>query len=182
MATRIQIDTSKIRGLSDKLRRANNELQVGWFPGANYDSGTPVAGVAAAQEFGTKTAPARPFMRPAIAENKDKWAELYLQGAKQWLSGNLDYVSVLRGVGLQAEGDIKNQIVSGNHEPLSPITLAIRNLKNKNVPIGKRTIGMVAAAIAEGKTGPGELGQPYGNDTPLNDTGLMIASLTHEVS
>lgn len=182
MPSTVKIDSRQLRGLTSKLRRAKEKLQVGWFEGAKYEDGKPVALVAAWQEFGTKTAPARPFMRPAMEENQDKWREIYMQSAKQWLSGSGDYSRVLQSVGLVAEADIKNAIVGGGHLPLSPVTLALRRLRNDNVRIGGKLVGQVAGAIADGKTGAGELGQPFRNQDPLRETGYMISTLTHEVS
>ena len=54
------------------LRKAKNaksvkEIQVGFFATSKYPDGTPVAAVAAFNEFGTKRAPERPFFRNAIA-------------------------------------------------------------------------------------------------------------------
>ena len=53
------------------LRKAKNaksvkEIQVGFFATSKYPDGTPVAAVAAWNEFGTKRAPERPFFRQAI--------------------------------------------------------------------------------------------------------------------
>lgn len=178
----IRIDSSNVRGLAEKLRAANEQLQVGWFEGAKYDDNTPVAGVAALNEFGSKTAPARPFFRPAIADNKDKWSSVFEDRAKQWINGSGDYEGVLRTVGLAAEADVKDAIVSGDHLALSPVTLALRKLRNDGVKIGGKVVGSVAAAVAEGKTGAGELGEPFANQDPLRETGYMIATLTHEVT
>ena len=43
-------------------------VKVGFFSTAKYEDGTPVAAVAAWNEFGTKTIPERPFFRRALAE------------------------------------------------------------------------------------------------------------------
>lgn len=177
----VRIDASSVRGLADKLKQAKEKLQVGWFDGVNYGDGVPVAGIAALNEFGSKTAPARPFMRPAIADNKAKWSGTYLQMARQWINGSGDYAGVLTTVGLVAEADIRNAITTGDHLALSPITLALRRLRNDNVPIGGKLIGAVAGAIAAGETGAGQLGQPSDNRDPLRETGYMIATLTHNV-
>ncbi len=180
--TKVRIDASSVRGLAEKLKQAKEKLQVGWFDGVNYEDGKPVAGIAALNEFGSKTAPARPFIRPAVADNQSKWADIYAQMARQWISGSGDYAGVLTTVGLVAEADIRNAIVTGDHQALSPITLALRRLRNDNVPIGGKLIGAVAGAIAAGETGSGQLGQPSDNRDPLRETGYMIATLTHNVS
>lgn len=181
MASRVRIDSSKVRGLSSKLRKATEQLQVGWFEGAKYDDGTPVAGIAALQEFGSKRAPARPFMRPATEDNRAKWVQAYYGAAQQWLNSSGTYSSVLTTVGLVVQADVKSAIVGGNHQALSPVTLALRRLRNENVPIGGKLVGMVAGAVARGETGPGQLGQPFANTDPLRDTGYMLATLTYEV-
>lgn len=176
----IKVDLSALKKLSKQLKEADKkDLQVGWFSSAKYDDDTPVAYVAALNEFGRH---ARPFIRPAIAENKKDWNST-LEGAfKQMIAGNLTPDKAMTILGLQVEGDIKQSILSGDHAPLSPITLAIRRLKNDGVKIGKALVGEVAAAVARGETGPGQLGQPYGNTDPLRDTGYMLATVTHEVS
>lgn len=61
--------------LVDKVG-GQTELQVGFFENATYPDGTPVAAVAAYNEFGTATIPPRPFMRNTIAHNQPRWGEL----------------------------------------------------------------------------------------------------------
>lgn len=176
----VKVDLSALKKLSKQLKEADKkELQVGWFSSAKYDDNTPVAYVAALNEFGRH---ARPFIRPAIAENKKDWNSTLDGAFKQMLNGSLTPDKAMGILGLQVEGDIKNSIVSGDHAPLSPITLAIRRLKNDGVKIGKTLVAEVGAAIARGETGPNQLGQPFGNTDPLRDTGYMLATVTHEVS
>ena len=182
MVSRVNISASGTKALAQKLKRAKESLQVGWFSDVSYQDGTPVAGIAALNEYGTSTSPARPFFRPAIESNNSTWADTFAAGAKSWLNGSTEYSVVLNGVGLQAQADVKTAIVSGNHAPLSPVTLALRRLKNQGVPIGRGVVGAVASAVAQGKTGAGELGAPFANQDPLRDTGYMISTLTYEVS
>lgn len=177
----VKVNLSALKKLSKQLKEADKkELQVGWFSSAKYDDNTPVAYVAALNEFGRY---ARPFIRPAIAENKKDWNSTIEVAFKKMLAGNLTPDKAMTILGLQVEGDIKQSIVSGDHAPLSPITLAIRRLKNDGgVKINATLVGMVADAVARGETGPGQLGQPSGNTDPLRDTGYMLATVTHEVS
>jgi hypothetical protein len=168
----VKVNLSALKKLSKQLKEADKkELQVGWFSSAKYDNNTPVAYVAALNEFGRN---ARPFIRPAIAENKKDWNSTLNAALKQMLAGNLTPDKAMTILGLQVEGDIKQSIVSGDHAPLSPITLAIRRLKNDGVKINATLVGMVADAVARGETGPGQLGQPSGNTDPLRDTGYML--------
>ncbi len=176
--------TTNLAGI-EQLKKAmqdaqNVSLQVGWFESANYDDGTPVASVAALQEFGSKTAPPRPFFRPAISGNKDKWSNLVADGANAMIQGQVTAKNVMQGLGLTVEGDIKDSI-AGHHLALSPVTLALRKLRVDGYQVGRGLVGAVAGAIARGETGGGQLGQPSGNTTPLNETGYMLATLTHEV-
>ena len=58
------------------IRKAKNaksvkEIQVGFFSSAKYPDGTPVAAVAAWNEFGTKRIKERPFFRNAISEGAE---------------------------------------------------------------------------------------------------------------
>lgn len=177
----VTVDLSAIKQLKEALAQANGEkLQVGWLSSANYTDDLPVAQVAFWQEFGTKAAPPRPFFRPAIADNEAKWATLVESGANAVIEGRASMSDVFNGLGLMAQADVKNAI-TGPHEALSPVTLALRRLRNEGVEINGTLVGAVAAAIANGETGTGQLGAPYGNTTPLNDSGMMIATLTYNV-
>ena len=52
------------------MRGAPDELLVGFFESARYPDGTPVAQVAAINEFGAGAIPERPFFRQAMAGAK----------------------------------------------------------------------------------------------------------------
>ena len=60
--------------LQEVFRKAGkggiSHVDVGFFSSARYPDGTPVAAVAAWNEFGTKIIPERPFFRIANAENE----------------------------------------------------------------------------------------------------------------
>lgn len=180
--SKVSIDLSGIEALKKDLENANGaSLQVGWFESAKYDDNTPVAGVAALQEFGSKTAPPRPFFRPTIEDKKGEWSDLVEQGANAMLAGNATMNDVMNGLGLTVQADVKNTISGGQHLALSPVTLALRRLKDDGYQIGGRMVGAVAAAVAKGETGAGQLGQPSQNTDPLRETGLMLSTLTYEV-
>lgn len=170
--------TQIIAGLGDR------KLQVGWFESARYDEGTPVAGVAAIQEFGSASGgiPPRPFLRPTVAENSYDWIKILETGLKRVLVGKADTTKLLNILGLRASGQVRKTISQLTDPPLSPITLALRKQKLAGAKIGGALVGATAAAIAEGKTGPGELGDSSGvNTKPLVFDGVMLNTLTYTV-
>ncbi len=61
---------------------------VGFFDTAVYPDGTPVAYVAAIQEFGVIDPP-RSFMRSTISEQREAWQNTLAQGARRVLADKL---------------------------------------------------------------------------------------------
>jgi hypothetical protein len=182
----VTVDYSGLDALQKMLKQANKrQVKVGWFESAKYDDNTPVAGIAAQNEYGNPniSIPARPFVRPAIADNKQAWAKSIDTMFKRAAEGKTTATAALSVLGDVVASDIKTAIVNGNHAPLSPLTIALRKHRNDGAKIGGRFIGAVAAAIARGETGSGQLGdQSFGNTDPLRETGYMIATLTSEVN
>lgn len=85
-----------------------------------------VAYIASIHEFGlpSRNIPQRSFFRPAIEENKVKFAELQKKLLGQVLDGKL---AVMQGLGLLGEfmvARIKDRIRKGQYAPLSPKTIA----------------------------------------------------------
>nr|WP_321986146.1 hypothetical protein [uncultured Lichenicoccus sp.] len=64
-----------LRELSKRLGRSGT-VQIGFLEGATYADGTPVATVAAIQEFGapSRNIPPRPFFRQMIAQHTPEWS------------------------------------------------------------------------------------------------------------
>lgn len=112
----------------DRLTVALKDLdgvkgKVGWFETSRYLDGTPVAVVAAAHEFGAGV-PMRPFFRPAIAANSDKWMTQIGQGAARVLSGDTTARHVLELVTLGAAEDVIKSLKAIPGPPLDPRTIA----------------------------------------------------------
>lgn len=128
--------------------------RVGWFETAKYEDGTPVAAVAAKNEFGSGPVPARPFMRPTIEAELPQWARIAERAAKQVVAGAMDQRTAIEVLAAKAAGDIRKAITRVQSPPLAP-----------------RTIEARAARGASGKA----------SAKPLVDTGHMLQTLTHEV-
>lgn len=181
----------KVSGDSATIKKAlaelnSKEIRVGFFDTAKYPDGTPIAYVAAIQEFGHKSIPPRPFMRPAENKNKSKWAKQIAQGIKAAMGGEITIEQALEQVALGAAGDVKKAIKAVNSPPLSLLTLLLR--KHKKDPDGERIggkfIGKKAGEI--GFMGP----RPKSDKSmsisgvstkPLVDTGMMIQAVTGAV-
>ena len=130
-------------------------VKVGFFSTAKYQDGTPVAAVAAWNEFGTKNIPERPFFRNALAESE--------RGVSNILAKGIDTKKMvvdeqLAGrVGEYVQGKIRDSIIALNDPPNSPATIARKRKK------------------LHGKKGTG------GGETPLIDTGAMLDAVSWEV-
>lgn len=149
--------------LGEKLKAALDvdkySSRVGWFEGAKYEDGTPVAYVAAIQEFGSakNNIPPRSFMRSTSVEREREWAELAKSGAKAALAGTATPRDVMDGLGQQAKGDISKKIIQIQDPPLKDGTVKGRLRKLAN-------------------------GKKVGNLTkPLVESGYMLNSLSSMV-
>lgn len=107
--------------LSDK------QLKVGFIDGATYPDGTPVAMVAATNEYGNpaNNQPPRPFFRNAISDHETEWSEDIARG----IGKGLELEHVLSVVGEKIAGDVVQSISSLMDPPLSAATIASRKSK-----------------------------------------------------
>lgn len=136
--------------------------QVGWFESSKYPDGTPVAYVAAIQEFGYAPGGITPRMglRAMAQDRQAFWAKVAEQGAKDILAGKSTIADVMELLGAVAEGDIRKQIASVT-EPL---------LKDTTLEARARRMGLEDARYL---TATGA--------KPLVDTGYLLATTTHIV-
>lgn len=130
-------------------------VTVGFFETATYEDGTPIAGVAAVNEYGSENMgiPARPFFRPATQDNEQKHAELLAQATRDAFSGG-DLSQGLEVLGQVVVGDIKDAIVAVTEPALKDSTIAAR-----------------ARRHSEGKA----------SDEPLVDTSQMLNAVDYLV-
>jgi hypothetical protein len=153
------------------------ETKVGWFPSAKYENGTPVAYVAAIQEFGHGSIPPRPFFRPTILAEENNWRQLAAQGARAVLKGSLTAHDVMDGLGERAQEDVKETINQITSPKLSPITLELRAMKYKNRAL--KVTGTLVGEVARKVRQPGYQLASGTPDKPLVDTKNLLTTLTH---
>lgn len=109
------------------------KLTAGFYKDAKYEDGTPVAQVAAANNFGTLDSdgfiPPRPFFTDAINKNKDKWAEDYGKALKKT---DYDVERSAKLVGEEMRADIVDSINDWTEPPNAPSTV---EQKGRNAPL-----------------------------------------------
>ena len=167
--------TAKLKRIKGKLGTPL-EVHVGFLEKAKYDDGTPVAMVAAIQEFGAPKAgiPPRPFFRTMIAKNKADWPKLM---AKHIKDNDYNAREALNAIGQDIEGQLRQSIVDTTAPQLSAVTLMLRWMKWKNpdLVVTGKVVGEAAARVAAGLSSAGV------STKPLVATGHMLNSISSEV-
>lgn len=128
---------SKVKGgdkIVKKLRKATdkeNILHVGFFPGSTYPDGTPVAYVAAINNYGTQDSggfiPAAPFFSNVVRERQKNWAKGI---GYQFVHNGYNLEDAVRTAGEAIRSDIVKSINDTTEPPNAEST--IRQSKNKN--------------------------------------------------
>lgn len=142
-------------------------VKIGWFPSSRYDDEkrTPVAYIAAQNEYGNpnKNIPARPFIRPTIAQNNKKWQNIGKRGIKAVINRTSTVSNVLDSIGISIRDDIQRAITRVYSPPLKKSTIEAR--------LARRThSGRLNKTQAQSIT------------KPLVDTGYMLATVSYELS
>lgn len=112
-----------------------SEVDIGFLEGANYPDGTPVALVAAVQEFGAprRNIPPRPFFRTMITEKSPEWGPAI--GALL-VHNNYNASRTLGQVGVAIEGQLQESISGFSGAPLSPKTVAAKGFDKALIDTG----------------------------------------------
>ena len=126
---------NKLNAFFRKAKAAkSHDVDIGFFESAKYPDGTPVAAVAAWNEFGTERIPERPFFRNAIRESKDELLQV--------LKGNVDPRTMnvdRRTAGLLGQtmvGIIQENITKLRTPPNRPATIAAKGSSNPLIDEG----------------------------------------------
>lgn len=152
------------------------EVQVGFLSDATYADGTPVAMVAAIQEFGAPSMgiPPRPFFRNMIAAKSDSWPQAI---ASLLVKNNYDARKTLAIAGVAIENQLQSSIVALMSPALSPTTIMLRKMRQEDpdLVVTGKTVGEAAAKVANGDDASGV------STKPLVDTGVMLHSVSSVV-
>jgi len=118
--------------------------------GVQPDEGEELLIIAAANEFGTKNIPARPYIRGAIDSNEAEIQELAIRYSGEILDGKTSRYEALTFMGQFIEGLVKRYMVNLREPPNAPST--IKKKKSDNPLIDKSNlIGSIRYVVKEGK-------------------------------
>jgi hypothetical protein len=126
----------------------NKQVKVGFFESSVYPTGETVAEVAAQNEYGNpeEHIPARPFLRPTIANKKAEWAGIVNGLIRQGIQTGV-MPDVLETVGLAMQGDIVQAIADVQEPSLSKRTLAARQSRGNDSTKPLNDTGYMIASV-----------------------------------
>lgn len=125
---------AKLEEIAQKASTAK-EVRVGFLERATYPDGTPVALIAAIQNWGAPGAgiPPRPFFSNMIAEKSPEWPGAISNLLK---ANDFDAKLTLEQVGQAVAGQLRQSIVDTNDPPLAPATIRRKGFAKPLVDTG----------------------------------------------
>lgn len=126
---------------------ANSYVLVGFQQGSvtrsqvkgkrRKEAGKPMAQIAAENEFGTKTTPARPFISTSFDENRDKLNNIIANEYGKIIDGDSTVRKSLNLIGLFGVDIIQQKIRAIQTPPNSPRTIAIKKSSKPLIDFGQ---------------------------------------------
>ena len=96
-----------------RIAGGDNFVLVGFPEGSgSYDTGETIAGVAAANEFGTSRIPARPFLKNGVESGTAEYIAIIEDAAQAVTDGAINMTQVLEQIGLVAAGKVKEFMIN----------------------------------------------------------------------
>lgn len=127
------------KALNDWLHKALRiqpaTIDVGFFQDARYASGESVAQVAATNEFGTSTIPARPFFRLSIEQMAEEMPS-FIMSQIDVEKGEVN-PQLAKYLGLWASAMVAETITTLSKPPNSPTTIARKKSSNPLIDSAK---------------------------------------------
>lgn len=155
---------------------AAKSVEIGFLEDATYPDGTPVAMVAAIQEYGAPRVgvPPRPYFRSMIAAKKGEWPAAVAQCLRR---SDYEASTALALVGAGIKGQLQQSIIDMMSPPLSPTTLMLRKMKaeNPDLVVSRSTVNEARARVKSGESTAGV------STKPLVESGHMLNSVDFRV-
>ncbi|PHM61192.1 hypothetical protein [Xenorhabdus ishibashii] len=126
----------KLRAALERIANTQTiQVQAGVLAGAtNEKTGESIAPYAAANEFGTKNIPPRPFMRATIANKSNEWAQLLASQLRGRMQDGSNIEAAFNVVGKEMALDIQDSIEQSLPPPNAPATIARKAKKGIAAP------------------------------------------------
>lgn len=121
--------------MSRKMRGTGEVVKVGFLEGATYPDGTPVALIAAIQNFGApaRGIPPRPFFSNMITEKGPGWGGKLARVLK---AANYDTATALGRMGEGIAGQLRTSINETNSPALADSTIAAKGFDKPLIDTG----------------------------------------------
>lgn len=124
MTVQVTGDFSKAKELIEKLKASSQKAVYVGFP-AEFNEKVEgsdnfnLASLAAVLEFGNENIPSRPFLRQTLAENQEKYTELFVE----LFESGVSIGKIYKQIALIAQGDVQQNIVNGKWAANAPSTI-----------------------------------------------------------
>lgn len=123
---RIERITRSGEGVEKLAKTKGALLKIGILSGTgehpNADGGQTIAEIAWWNEFGTRTIPERPFLRPGLRDNLPTYRTIIREALRAILGGKLSNEQGLGILGERAKRDVVNKITSLSSPPNAEAT------------------------------------------------------------
>jgi len=116
--------------LSTMLRNRQGRVEVGLFDNA------AITEYGFYNEFGTRTIPARSFIRSTLDQNRRRYQQIIEDGLNQAMLAGVPLTRMLNKLGTTQSRDIKRKITSLRTPPNAPSTIASKGFNNPLIETG----------------------------------------------
>ncbi len=142
-----------LRNIERQVQKSKS-VRVGFLENATYPDGESVAQVAAWMNYGTKTAPPRPFFTRMIDEKSPAWGGKL---GRVLVANNYDAKKALNLMGAGIKTQLQAAITDLDAPALSPVTLMIRKMliNNPSLQVNATVVGEAARKVADGESSGG---------------------------
>lgn len=159
----------------------SSTLEVGYFDddihqieNDTHKGARTIAYIAQLQELGLYK---RPFMRPAIHENSEKWNDKVNEIISSTLDKNSSYKKELKKVGELIVSDLREEIDKREDSPITRTTKIVRHLREKGYAVTAKIVGEVASGSSENP----DFHIESSNTTPLKETGQLYKNTKYVI-
>lgn len=135
--------TRQDNGLWNRIKRVardyTTKVEVGYFGNQKHSGKRPItmSTLANFHEYGTRKMPARPFIRPALKQNRMKYLKLAGKQITPCIFGRQTTTNVWHLLGAEAVKDIQDYMINGTFAPLKPATIERKGSSKPLIDTGK---------------------------------------------